>query len=317
MTVRRLGTVHRFPRLDHTGPVSDMTDVSRRATSAPERATTGVVVCLGDVVDDLVVRIAGPIRSGTDTAARIERRRGGSAAGVAAAVVASGGRARFVGNAGAGPVADGLVAGLVAAGVEVAAQRSGRPATIVVLVHDDGERTMLTDRGAATELDALPDGWDDGAAALHLPAYSLVGGATAATARRAWDDFEGTRSLSTAGTGLIADLGADAFRTLVAGLAPDVVVANRDEAATIGLTADDPPAPLTVVTRGADPAVVLTGGERHEVPPCPLAPGTDTTGAGDAFAGGLLAALVAGADPLTATAAGHERAAATLRERQR
>ena len=80
---------------------------------------------------------------GADTPARIVRRRGGSAAAVAVAVVGAGGSARLICKAARD---DRLVRELEAAGVEVFVQRCDRTGSIVVLVDDSGERTMLTDR---------------------------------------------------------------------------------------------------------------------------------------------------------------------------
>ena len=56
-----------------------------------------MLCALGDLVTDVVVWLDGPPRVGTDTPCRVFRRRGGSAANVAAfaAAIAGPGRARL------------------------------------------------------------------------------------------------------------------------------------------------------------------------------------------------------------------------------
>ena len=50
-----------------------------------------------------------------------------------------------------------------------------------------------------------------------------------------------------------------------------------------------------VVTRGADGATAIANGERISIPAAPVAQVVDTTGAGDLFAAGFLAARAKGA----------------------
>jgi len=111
-------------------------------------ASTPLIVCVGDLIDEIAVRLDAPWRRGSDAAAQITRRRGGSAANVAVAAVAAGGSARFIGAVGQDATAETLEAALVRAGVEPLLQRGGRSASIVVVVEPDGERTMLPDRAA-------------------------------------------------------------------------------------------------------------------------------------------------------------------------
>src|SRR5688572_17833675 len=112
-----------------------------------------MLCAVGDLVEDVVVLLDGPPARGTDTTARISRHRGGSAANVAVAAAAASRekRARFVGHVGADDLGDRLLAELAAAGVDLAVTRGGHTGSIVVLVDPDGERTMLTDRGASPD----------------------------------------------------------------------------------------------------------------------------------------------------------------------
>ena len=146
-----------------------MIDRANSATSAP------LIVCVGDLIDEIAVRLDAPWRRGSDAAAQITRRRGGSAANVAVAAVAAGGSARFIGAVGDDATAEALQAALLRAGVEPLLQRGGRSASIVVVVEPDGERTMLPDRAAALSLRDPGPSAILGGSWLHAPAYSLLG----------------------------------------------------------------------------------------------------------------------------------------------
>ncbi|MGQ0823832.1 MAG: PfkB family carbohydrate kinase [Actinomycetota bacterium] len=84
---------------------------------------------------------------------------------------------------------------------------------------------------------------------------------------------------------------------------------NDDEASALDVEAGGPAAAkLVVVKRGAQPVRLLCA-TRAEVPARSIASPVNTTGAGDAFAGGFLVALARGADPESAARAGHAAAA--------
>ena len=98
---------------------------------------------------------------------------------------------------------------------------------------------------------------------------------------------------------------------LLAGLRPDLLFCNADEAQVLGL-ADRLPswAPeLVLVHAGARPTRVVTRHDVLEVPVAPLDEVRDTTGCGDAFAAGVLARWRAGAPVGEAVRAGHAAAA--------
>ncbi|MGW2546449.1 carbohydrate kinase family protein, partial [Kitasatospora sp. NPDC001574] len=182
---------------------------------------------LGDLVEDVVVWVDGPLRHGTDSDAQVFRRRGGSAANVAA-FAAGQCPTRFLGCVGDDPAGHGLVAELTGHGVDVRVARRGRTGSIVVLIDDAGERTMLPDRGAATLLEGVPDAWLDGLTHLHVPAYSFDGepvGSTAVEALRRVRAAGGTSSLDASSTGMLDRFGRERFLALAADLAPTLLFA--------------------------------------------------------------------------------------------
>ncbi len=275
-----------------------------------------MLAVLGDLVDDVVVRLSDTIHAATDTVSVIERRRGGSAANTAAAAASLGCRARFLGQVGEGAIGDVLLDELAAAGVDVAhVRRGGRLATIVVLVDRDGERTMLSDRGGSVGLSEPDASWLRGVDTLHVPLYSLDGEplATTATTLIGWAHENGiTVSIDVSSVDLIERLGPEHVRTLISRLRPQVVFANGDEASALGVEGGVPGA-LMVVKHGPDPVEVVVDGRssRHEVPV--IGHVGDTTGAGDAFAAGFLSVGVA--DVAAACRAGARAAAGVIRSR--
>ncbi|WP_353809194.1 carbohydrate kinase family protein [Agromyces sp. SYSU T00194] len=297
----------------------------------PSPADPGVLVVAGDLVEDVVVWADEPTRHATDTAARITRTRGGSAANVAAFAAGAGRQSRFIGCVGADAAGDGLARELSAAGVDVRLQRAGATGTVVLIVDADGERTMYPDRGAAALLSApVEPTWLDGAAWLHLPAYGLEREPARSAVVALADAAHGAGvpvSVDASSTGLVAALGADAFRAHVGRVAPDVVFANADEADLLGIARPDARAtgagpagaaralaPLVVVKRGPGPAEIHRPGRPVvRVPAESVDDVRDATGAGDAFAAGYVVATLDGADPRAACVAGHALAASVLR----
>lgn len=272
-----------------------------------------MIATLGDLVDDVVVHVDNPINVASDTAARIVRRRGGSAANVASAVAALGHAARFIGQVGDDPIGAALVADLAEAGVDAMfVRRGGRTGTIVVLVDRTGERTMLTDRGACTLLDQPSPECLDGVSTLHVPMYSVVIDPLAATARTmiGWARERSIDvSVDVSSVAVIDELGAAGVHDLLGELRPTVVFANDDEARALDVAGPIGGA-VTVVKRGAAPAAVFSQANVHEVAARPIE-AADTTGAGDAFAAGFLTSDWR-SDVVAACRSGHEAAAITL-----
>jgi sugar/nucleoside kinase (ribokinase family) len=278
------------------------------------------LACLGDLVEDVIVRLDGPVNFASDTPARIVRRRGGSAANTAVTAARSGHRSRFIGQVGDDAIGRALVEEMGAEGVDVGpVRRSGSTGTIVALVDADGERSMLTDRRACVDLTDPDPAWLHDVTVLHVPFYSLVSGAIERTATTVIDwahERSIDVSIDMSSSAVLLELGVDRVRERLERLRPDVLLANRDEAAVLDLVGAWPGA-VTVVKLGRDPALVYEpDGTRTEVAAVEVGGVDDSTGAGDAFAAGFLTHSPGWrTDPVGACRSGHRVAAAVLAAR--
>ncbi|MFI1989193.1 carbohydrate kinase family protein [Actinoplanes sp. NPDC020271] len=228
------------------------------------------------------------------------------------------GRVQLVAAVGDDQAGRDRVAELVAAGVADAVQvRAGAATGSVVVLTGAGERTMITDRGACLLLDpahvtaviaAGPPG-----SHLHLSGYPLLhaGSRPAGLAALASAKDQGlTVSVDAASAAPLRDAGAELFLAWVRGV--DLLLCNADEADVLAGpgSPSSQAARLTgfvqhaVVKQGAAGAVWASRDGSSWSAPAPNVPVKDPTGAGDAFAAGLLSAWLAGADPGTALAAG-------------
>ena len=281
------------------------------------------VICLGDVMTDVHATLPGPLAIGSDTPSVVRMLPGGSAANTACWLAAAGVPVAFVGRVGDDEPGRAAVAALREAGVEVAVTVDPhRPTgTCIVLVSDTGERTMIPDSGANAALhpNDLPRDLFANAAHLHVSGYALLGEsestrAAALSAMRSARDRLVSVSVDAASAAPIRAVGAYAFLDWVGQASP--LFANADEATA--LTGEPDPVAAakalsvrcgqTVVKCGAEGAIWARDGAATEVPTAPLRP-TDTTGAGDAFAAGFLAARLGGIGPDLAISLGHRYAA--------
>lgn len=268
------------------------------ASSAPR------IVVLGDLVQDVVLAPSEPIAIGTDVPGRVSIVQGGSAATTARWLARLGARTSMIAAVGRDSAGRALVQTMKADRVamrvvRVAGTRTGR---IGVLVAPGGERSFVTDRGAALELGPgdLKEAWFTDADLLHMPVYSLLGAPLADAGLWAIDLARAAGalvSLDLASIGPLLAGGRRAARGLIAGIAPDILFATATEAdALLGgrpVTELLAYASVAVVKRGSKGATVLARTDlepvRFEVATARLA-AADTTGAGDAFDAGFLAA---------------------------
>ncbi|GAA4562068.1 sugar kinase [Micromonospora coerulea] len=274
------------------------------------------IVVVGDVITDVVAVLSGPLATGSDTAAEIRFSGGGQAANTAAWIAAQGAAVTLVGAVGDDEAGRDRVAELTRVGVDCVVERhEGYPTGTVIVLAGDGERTMVSQRGAnlrlsAAHVDRALAGAPD-AGHLHLSAYTLLDAPSRGAGLRALAAARErglTTSVDAASAAPLRRVGAAAFLTWVRDV--DLLLVNTDEATVLagGL---DPAAQAralsaaarrVVVKQGAAGAVWVDRNATVGVAPARRVAVVDVTGAGDAFAAGLLTAWLAGADPRAALA---------------
>ncbi len=267
------------------------------------------LVALGDLLLDVVVKPDRPIEHGTDVPGTLAFRRGGSAATTAAVFARLGGEAALVTSLGDDIWAGSLLASLRGDGVQVhAARHPGPSGRLAALIDERGERSFVTERGAADALEPadLRASWLRGADVLHAPAYSLFTEPLGATAIAAASQARGAGTLIStdlSSEGPLLAYGVRRSRARLHELAPDILFANRAEAAALlretgrrawaRLLAH---AALVVVKDGVWGCRVLWMEDdrtrQADVAATRVGRKVDTTGAGDAFAAGFLHSLL-------------------------
>jgi ribokinase len=281
------------------------------------------LVCLGDVMVDIVATLRDALARGSDTHAPISYLGGGSAANTACWLGSLGVPVTFVGRVGADAAGVDARAKLAAAGVinRIQLDPDRATGTCIVLVDPDGERTMIPDPGANAALVAseIDPAWFEPSQHLHVSGYALLGGSRdAARVALTLARVAGSKiSIDAASAAPLAAVGADEFLRWIG---TDVLLfANAAEAAV--LTGESDPADAARLLGGQlGQAVVKAGaigafwsnGDRLLHSPAHLITAVDTTGAGDAFAAAYLAATREGdpaANPIAALDAANALAA--------
>ena len=290
---------------------------------------------LGDLMVDVVARLFGPLAEGSDSPGVISYVGGGSAANTAAWLSRVGESTTFIGAIGDDAAGQSQVEQLHGLGVDVRfrVDRTRPTGTCLVLVAPSGERTMVPDPGANLSLleHDVPVGEFHAGDHLHVSGYALLRDSRDAAlhAMRAASAAGMTVSVGAASAAPLRQLGAAGFLEMV----PDdaLLFANEKEAAVLvgassdtGTDADADAGELAsrlaaggrqaVVTAGSGTAAWSNGEATVSMGAEPLdRPELDTTGAGDAFAAGFLAARARDAAPEVCLRDGHALAAAACR----
>lgn len=234
---------------------------------------------------------------------------GGSAANTAAVAAGLGARVGFIGKVADDQLGDVFAHDIRAAGVSFATPRlvGGAPtARCLIAVTPDGQRTMNTYLGACTaltEADVAADAVAS-AAVTYLEGYLFDPPAAQAAFRKAASVARaaGRRVALTLSDPFCVDRHRAAFRDLLAQV--DILFANESELLSLfqsqsldqALAGVRQAVALVAVTRGAAGSIVLQGQATHQVAAAPT-PVVDTTGAGDGYAAGFLAAGARGLPP--------------------
>ncbi|AQZ68595.1 Ribokinase [[Actinomadura] parvosata subsp. kistnae] len=190
-------------------------------------------------------------------------RPGGTGANVATALSRAGARVHMVGYVGSDAAGQRMTTTLTAAGVDVEHVQvlQGRTSSVVLLIEPDGERTIV-----GIHPDLLHD--------VTIPATAVAPGDIVYFA--AW------RDVFTPAAQAMAAAGA-----LVTGVPPGTVPAMRYVIGSRNDFAVIPEGTVAIVTDGANGVTVHSEDGTHHFPALPTN-AMDVTGAGDAFAAGLL-----------------------------
>ena len=238
---------------------------------------------------------------------------GGSAANSMAGIAAMGGRAAFIGQVADDQLGNIFRHDMTALGVEFdtppLANGSDKPTgRCLILVTPDAQRTMNTCPGASHELNANALDADKiaGSSILFLEGYlwgpekprqAMLKAIEIAHAANREIAFTLSESVCMPGR-------RETFNRMIGEGGVDLLFANELE--VMQLTGDQSlgqaiatvsdKVPCLVVTRGEHGAIAFSEGEGVEVPAAPVEKVVDTTGAGDLFAAGFLAARARGHD---------------------
>jgi ribokinase len=271
------------------------------------------VIVVGDIMLDVSVE-SGELEQGGDVHGEVNVRPGGGGANAAVWAVHAGARVLFHGKVGADAPGRILAEALDGRGVETALARDDEARTgSILVVHQGDKRSMVADRGANARLrpDDLPDRLAAGA--VLLSGYLLFHPGSEPAARATLDRAAaGHVAVDAASWPLVRDFGPERF---VETTSPaTMLLANEDEARALAAGSTEASVrslsrsyPHVVVKLDGGGALLGSDGAVTPVPGRRVDP-VDPTGAGDAFAGVLLARLALGSGPIEALESATEAA---------
>jgi sugar/nucleoside kinase (ribokinase family) len=273
--------------------------------------TSQKVLCIGDVMLDVVVALQAPINYGEDTPSKITTHGGGAAGNVASWIAHAGTAASIVARIGNDSAGAAITSEFEDLGVDYSSLRKTSDATgvVVVVVDKKGERTMFPETGANSGLVVtdMPDlaGFD----AAYVSGYALLNPRSRAGV------LEMIAVIKSAGLPIFYDtvtVGAmkEVDRALIQSWLPlmDYVLPNEEEALYVADASDIDSAltkllelcPAVIIKRGPSGVIAQNrGGTRIDIAAIKTVV-ADTTGAGDSFAAGFIATKISGGD-LTAS----------------
>jgi len=273
------------------------------------------VLCIGDVMLDVIAVIKTKINYGSDTPSKISTHGGGAAGNVASWASSSGASTRIVARVGNDSAGTAVLSEFDALGIAYgnAIIPGAQTGVVVVLVDTSGERTMFPETGANSGLSLTDLPSLEGVEVVYLSGYALLD--------------SGSRPGVLEMISKITDAGIPVFfdPATVGGMSEvnisevrswlplmSALFMNEEEATFLtgetklesALDSLLQAAPLAVIKRGSHGAIgKLRGGESIAIPAVPTHV-LDTTGAGDSFAGGYIASWIKNHDLLSCMEAG-------------
>ena len=252
------------------------------------------VLVVGDVIDDIIVVPEGQVRANTDTNAQITQTLGGSASNMASWASHEGAEVTFIGCVGSSDK-DRVSKEFESFGVHAQLQTSEtlKTGSLVVLV-EGASRSMLTDRGANKELsleDLTIDYLSD-FSYVFLSGYTLFGRSEAEIKNFIFrvQDAGALLAIDPGSSGYIQDFGVEEFKSCINGV--DILLPNEEEFELLSTE----PSHITIVTKGSHGVDLYIEGIKTNSFEAEKVTAIDPTGAGDAFAGSLIANLSKGVE---------------------
>ena len=263
--------------------------------------SVGGVLCCGNICFDMPVWPVDKLAWGTTIwVETIAESVGGNGANTSYALARLGVPVCLTGVVGSDAAGDKILTQLVSAGVDISGiRRADLPTTSTVcIVHPSGDRLFLHRVGSSTAVEANDVKFESS----DVSHFHLANPFALPNVRNNVGDL--LRRAKAAGLTTSLDTGWDARGRWIEDIGPglphtDLMFVNDTEAMMLSGMDDLDAAAGNLIDRGAREVVVKTGGKgcvihspnsRVEVPGFPTTV-VDTTGAGDCFAGGFLAAL--------------------------
>jgi len=246
------------------------------------------VLVIGDVIDDIIVVPKEPIRVNTDTDSSIQQTLGGSASNIACWAASLGADVTFLGCVNSKDEFR-VTEQFASLRVKTILQLSDQPTGSLVVLVDGENRSMLTDRGANKELDikSLNYIFFTNFDYVFISGYTFFGREVIEIKDLIYEAQHGGAMvlIDPGSSGYIKDFGLEDFKNAI--YAADILIPNKEEFDLLGATLSQ----ITIVKNGSAGVDAYAEGIKMKTYPVEKVEAVDPTGAGDAFAGGLVATL--------------------------
>ena len=271
----------------------------------------GQILCIGDVMLDVIVRINTEINYGSDTPAKISTHGGGAAANVASWLAFSNHEVQLVSRVGDDPAGTAVMAELDKLGVQHGniVIQGAQTGVVAVLVDKTGERTMFPESGANSGLNLSDLPALDNVSAVYLSGYSLLNLASTTGVVAMVNAITSAKIpiiFDPASVGTMNHVGLASVKNILPRM--DIVILNEEEAFYLTGRSDIQLAlkelnelvPIVVIKRGSQGAIAIKRDLDSLEVSAKSANVIDTTGAGDAFAAGFIGSWIEKSDLLAA-----------------